>query len=78
MQVIEESVGYDIALIPGHVAVWTELGIGRALPGVSTTASIGATWLLAEVTVRNELAEVTHVKSPLQLSEKPSPSRQTA
>ena len=39
MQVIEESVGYDIALVPGETAVWAHLGVGSPPPGVDTVVA---------------------------------------
>ena len=36
MQVVEEQVGYDVALIPGHAAIWMQLGIQQIPGGVST------------------------------------------
>jgi hypothetical protein len=42
MQVIEENVGYDIALVPGHTAVWSQLGIGTWPPGVTTPVTYGS------------------------------------
>jgi hypothetical protein len=42
MQVIEENVGYDIALVPGYTAVWTQLGVGKQPPGVYTATEYDA------------------------------------
>jgi len=36
MQSVEETVGYDIALVPGYAAVWSQLGIGAPPVGVQT------------------------------------------
>lgn len=42
MQVIEENVGYDIALVPGHTAVWSQLGVGASPVGVETAVAYDA------------------------------------
>lgn len=41
MQVIEEKVGYDIALVPGHMAIWANLGVKQPT-GVQTPVEYGA------------------------------------
>ena len=43
MQVIEEDVGYDIALVPGHQAVWASLGLPNAPPGLATPLAYDST-----------------------------------
>ena len=41
MQVVEEAVGYDIALVPGEAAIWQHLGIAAGLPGTPTAIAYG-------------------------------------
>jgi hypothetical protein len=41
MQIVEESVGYDIALVPGHAAVWSQLGFASTPGGVATPIAYG-------------------------------------
>jgi hypothetical protein len=41
MQVVEEALGYDIALVPGEAAIWQHLGIAAGPPGTPTAMAYG-------------------------------------
>jgi hypothetical protein len=41
MQVVEEALGFDIALVPGEAAIWQHLGIAAGPPGAPTAVAYG-------------------------------------
>ena len=64
MQVVEQDLGYDIALVPGHFAVWSQLGVAapRGVPThvggtQSFTASLFVQYKRPERMVRRNAAE---------------------
>ena len=57
MQVIEEDVGYNIALVPGYAAVWAQLGVSTAPGGVATPVAYGSS---SAPTPADSLTPVVH------------------
>jgi hypothetical protein len=65
LQLIEHHVGYDIALVPGHVAVWKQLGIGPRPRGFATSIAYdpkirpapGGPTFLASLFIQYKVAE---------------------